>query len=702
MTVSALNELIAALITDDCAILEKLFSLIPKSTYAVAAQSSCALLREGLLPLVIKFILVEVDPRNLSVFLRGNSITPKLVSSFVTELSQPFLKTINPILSQIANIDEQLSPDNPSHILKLISFASSIISTLDSSLSLLNRAVSCLLYKVSESLDNYDLPELSKSALIGGIFMLRLISPHVVSFSSHVTNQISKSNLIAVAKLLQSASNSTPDYKYDCVDEMNKLRLSTLRLIKSSTDDLKGLDFSDLNQSFVFDPSSELVSLIQSNLIVSTTDHVMVVLRLISENVNQLFAPFFDCKLSPSLSWGLYTTLYVIRSKIDLIELNQSIDTDLFEPICDKITSLSTDFHHYYTSFAPFSTSPLYMDQGTIYVVIREIIALDIAHPTDFLSLFLFALELSTLKNHQNVVIDLSGSSYSRINSYLFNFLKILVGILPYHVFKRLSLTLVLASPQLQEQLKNVVKGQYYDVPIRNLGWGLNGTLIGVDERSELRRLSLSQSSRLFSTFWCEVSKINRFNKSQKRLIKPTPVSLLNLTVDANPQIQTEMSYAQLKIQSSQEKSIILTLDDVSLPARIPGKWLKSGQNGDRILECVSIEERDLMVNRIQSFLTSFDMTFKHVFEVEKVNNAGKAQKRTLVVTVDSLLNLANKTVKWEEALAGLQYVTVESNLVVVKFWHAEEPRRFIAGSSTEANLLKNSINFVANNLKNS
>ncbi|KAL0208173.1 hypothetical protein P9112_010760 [Eukaryota sp. TZLM1-RC] len=712
--------IIASLLTENCTLVDRFFSAIDRSLYGRMAQCLACLLREGLTPLLTKLLRLEIDIPNIATFLRGNSVAPKLISAFVTELGKSFLASLNPILQDIIDIPHQLhisdSHSNQTeakyHFLQVINHASLIADTLVAlaESGSIHRAICAVLSSINDFLlTQNNLPEITRTAILGGIVMLRLVSPHLVSFnpsSSSPLPTISRNNLVTVAKLLQSLASSHADFKMGYTQELTKLRSTLSRFIKLCCDDHLGLDFADLYEEFVFDPGHVMVSRIlgeQSTLQVNNS--ICDVFEILSKNASSIILPFFDAPSSPSLSWSLYTLLHHLKNPCvtgrvtSKAQEEMNLDNLLYEPLCKRIVKLNTDYHDYYTVLETNSTqkSPIYMSEGIIYCVVRLLIEVNLPHPTDFVSLCLKAIELDTFEGHQSIVIDFSGASFIKSSNYLKGFLTAFLSVIPSWAVNQSSVVVVLASPLVQSKLISILDQTFHNISLRFLGWGLQGTLIGLEERLELRQMSLLESSKQFSTTWFDVLKRNRHNKHQKRLLKPTPCSLLNLTCESPPVVCTELSWSHLSFEPRDNSALALVLTNSN--SNVPGKWLKKDQEGERILDFDSAEERDLMIEQLEKFKSNFDDNFQHIFEVSKVNSVGKVQKRTLIVSTDSLLNVDKKSIKWEEPLASLESVTVNNNLVLVKFFHADLSRKFLCKDSLEAETLKKSLSCVCNSV---
>ncbi|KAL0246420.1 hypothetical protein GEMRC1_007632 [Eukaryota sp. GEM-RC1] len=254
----ALNNLVAALLADDCEIVHHLLQAVPKAMYATASKSVCAVLREGITSLVIRYTLQELDVDNLNTFLRGKRNIPQ--TRFLFSPQPHFFDSRH---SHLTSKQQPIPPWN-----------------------------FCSPFSIHESLSQHpEIPDITSSAILGGIVMLRLVSPYIVSFarSNSSLKPHSRSNLISVAKLLQSTANSQPDIKYGCGVELNKLRSNMVRFIKSTYDDVLGLEFSDLLTPVVFDPNHGLIEEIMTGASSSLVEDCKIILNLYNSYGKEFF-----------------------------------------------------------------------------------------------------------------------------------------------------------------------------------------------------------------------------------------------------------------------------------------------------------------------------------------------------------------------------------------------------------------------------
>ncbi|KAL0230769.1 hypothetical protein PCE1_004324 [Barthelona sp. PCE] len=202
------------------------------------------------------------------------------------------------------------------------------------------------------------------------------------------------------------------------------------------------------------------------------------------------------------------------------------------------------------------------------------------------------------------------------------------------------------------------------------------------------------ESVRALTKTW-NVIKINKRGKEQRRGIKLTRVSLLNLDGHS---IQNEILLPQIDDIVVDEDNVTFHLHFTGNPkcvservhtrvdfGSIAGFFIKKGKNGVRTYRASSEEECSTIVSAITELREACPQTMRDplnylAFETIKINNKGKRQNRLLKLTNDSLLNIADKSIKWEKPIAGLVHFNADDISVHLGFrgdakrWIIETP----------------------------
>lgn len=225
-------------------------------------------------------------------------------------------------------------------------------------------------------------------------------------------------------------------------------------------------------------------------------------------------------------------------------------------------------------------------------------------------------------------------------------------------------------------------------------------------------RIALPDTSRDFITKAYKVQKVNAKGRSQARLIKFTPTSLLNIDPKTR-RLQNEKALADIEEMSAPLNVPELRMrfkEETAAAAKL--SWGADPEDlVSRRYVCASLAERDAIVEDV------FRFAFKAgaaagaggggggssggggvaaggvgagEFQVTKINQAGKRQARTVKLTCDSLLNLNERDIRSETAFAGIDEAVIDPsspNTVLVKF-KSEDFRRPLLCRDGEAPLL--------------
>ena len=164
-----------------------------------------------------------------------------------------------------------------------------------------------------------------------------------------------------------------------------------------------------------------------------------------------------------------------------------------------------------------------------------------------------------------------------------------------------------------------------------------------LEKEIRLEDIKLPESSKDFITKAYNVTKVNSKGKSQKRLIKFTANSLLNIDPKTK-KIQNEK-----KISEIVEFGTFYNINEIQMTFKEPlrGVMSKKSRSGESFRRYVfnSKHDRDEVVMNI--FKTGFNrINLPQEFKVVKVNKRGRHQDRTFKLTCDSLLNLDANNIK--------------------------------------------------------
>jgi hypothetical protein len=165
-----------------------------------------------------------------------------------------------------------------------------------------------------------------------------------------------------------------------------------------------------------------------------------------------------------------------------------------------------------------------------------------------------------------------------------------------------------------------------------------------------LEDIAIPETSKDFITKTYGASKVNAKGKSQKRLIKFTATSILNID-PRTKRIQNEReikNFGQIDARvDGAEMQIHFANATPSLSRRFSGK---KGTSGDLLLRKYvfdTAQERDEVL--LEIFRTAFYASacqYPQEYKVTKINKRGRHQERLFKLTCDSLLNLDGTLIK--------------------------------------------------------
>lgn len=186
--------------------------------------------------------------------------------------------------------------------------------------------------------------------------------------------------------------------------------------------------------------------------------------------------------------------------------------------------------------------------------------------------------------------------------------------------------------------------------------------------------IGLPESSRDFITKAYHVIKVNAKGKSQKRIIKFTSNSLLNI----DPKTK--------RIQNEKKLNEIAGLQAITDPAHLElfltFVEAKAGASQTRRYIFTNAQDRDEVL--LDIFRTGFSSAGGHLsqeFRVVKINKRGRHQDRTFKLTCDSLLNLDSSSIKSEISFAGIDSVTqdeAQPQVLYLQFKAESQVRKII------------------------
>eukprot|EP01096_Ripella_sp_DP13-Kostka_P003269 TRINITY_DN1472_c1_g2_i1.p1 TRINITY_DN1472_c1_g2~~TRINITY_DN1472_c1_g2_i1.p1 ORF type:complete len:333 (-),score=142.24 TRINITY_DN1472_c1_g2_i1:18-1016(-) len=203
--------------------------------------------------------------------------------------------------------------------------------------------------------------------------------------------------------------------------------------------------------------------------------------------------------------------------------------------------------------------------------------------------------------------------------------------------------------------------------------------------------IALPETSKDFITKSYNVIKVNSKGKSQKRLIKFTPVSLLNIDPKTR-RIQNEK-----KLSDIIQLGTFFSLDEIhikfenhreSKKSFLGVQWKTEGDSSFRRYKILTRQDRDEIIEDI--FRIGFQYgpvpLLPQEYRVTKVNKRGRHQERTFKFTCDSLLNIDNNNIKSEISFAGIENVeqdTHDPHVIWLQFKMESSRRKIICKDST-------------------
>eukprot|EP01097_Dermamoeba_algensis_P012157 TRINITY_DN997_c0_g1_i7.p1 TRINITY_DN997_c0_g1~~TRINITY_DN997_c0_g1_i7.p1 ORF type:complete len:642 (+),score=119.86 TRINITY_DN997_c0_g1_i7:610-2535(+) len=203
-----------------------------------------------------------------------------------------------------------------------------------------------------------------------------------------------------------------------------------------------------------------------------------------------------------------------------------------------------------------------------------------------------------------------------------------------------------------------------------------------------LENILLPEASRSFITKSFQVSKVNAKGKSQTRLIKFTPKSLLNIDPKTK-NIQNERPLTEIEDVSAYFNSNEICIRFCeNNPKEGKKSILKSitSNTMDSVFRryvCESKQERDEIIESIFMCGFKYDtINFSTEFKVVKVNHAGKRQDRIFKLTTDSLLNCDESKIQSEISFSGIEEVSLDqdnpNDVLWLKFKSERKKRKII------------------------
>ncbi|KYQ92202.1 Ras GTPase activation domain-containing protein [Tieghemostelium lacteum] len=234
----------------------------------------------------------------------------------------------------------------------------------------------------------------------------------------------------------------------------------------------------------------------------------------------------------------------------------------------------------------------------------------------------------------------------------------------------------------------------------------------------DIENIALPETSKDFITKSYRVVKVNSKGKRQERLIKFTSNSLLNIDpktkriqnekrIDQIEEISSRLGSTEIYMKFGHAPTSFNTDRPTSGGARLGFLTLKGNslEANNRKYVCNHELERDHILQDI--FETGFKMGLARIaqhqlqrpplpteFKVIKVNNAGKHQERIFKLTIDSLLNLDQQSIKSENSFAGIEEVHCDQevkDVVWIKF-KSEAHKRKIICRDNEGKLLHDAL----------
>jgi len=193
----------------------------------------------------------------------------------------------------------------------------------------------------------------------------------------------------------------------------------------------------------------------------------------------------------------------------------------------------------------------------------------------------------------------------------------------------------------------------------------------------------LPESSRDFITKAYHVIKVNAKGKSQKRIIKFTSNSLLNIDPKTK-RIQNEKKLNEIA-------GVQALTDPAHLELHLTFVEGRGASQARRYIFSNAQDRDEVLLDIFRTGFSSAGGSIAQEFRVVKINKRGRHQDRIFKLTCDSLLNLDSSHIKSEISFAGIDSVEQDETQAQVLFlqYKAESQVRKIICKDDATRLLK-------------
>eukprot|EP00792_Barthelona_sp_PAP020_P003998 TRINITY_DN1815_c0_g1_i1.p1 TRINITY_DN1815_c0_g1~~TRINITY_DN1815_c0_g1_i1.p1 ORF type:complete len:824 (+),score=167.04 TRINITY_DN1815_c0_g1_i1:32-2503(+) len=365
-----------------------------------------------------------------------------------------------------------------------------------------------------------------------------------------------------------------------------------------------------------------------------------------------------------------YTWIYDINCEMELVQTdcNSNGNADVTSPCMVRARTNSFFFNTSVHEISPSMNAP-FADYPVVYVILSDLKQMYNQIETDELMSF-FVHKMDKYRKEPFVlVIDsscINAENGMNRREYLFG----LISAIPETLFNNIQMTLLIQPiVEVERFIIDLLPFSVVSLPDYRL----------CADYLTPTQISFPINTKLSNPMSFEVFKINKRGAAQQRILKLTRDSILNIHKDT---IQNEILLCQL--------TDVCRVDDNELHLHFNGRlkdlndgyfseikdsyFLKDSKREEvRIYRFFNKFEREVVVEFIEDLLNDLpqlSMTRAlQSFDVIKINDKGKKQKRLMRLSTDSIYNVNGKDIKWEKPLITIESVEVlQNNNVRLKF----------------------------------
>eukprot|EP00164_Ancoracysta_twista_P011249 GFYU01017277.1.p1 GENE.GFYU01017277.1~~GFYU01017277.1.p1 ORF type:complete len:997 (+),score=255.84 GFYU01017277.1:467-3457(+) len=647
-----------------------------------------------------------------STILRLNSVTSRLMGLYIRRIGSKYLSEIlSDVIHEVA-LDEtvtfeidtkRFTPEELSQpeILQmrtqcLRACTERILEAIlsEQALKKMPREIRAIAAFVEEYAKAYDV---ESTPLIGGFLVLRFLNPGLATPEAYdllrggkMPGRVARRNLILVTKIIQNLSNNVEfGTKEEFMVPMNEVIKNYSTRMKEY---LTSVPIDPVTVATGEPPFADIIDVSHLKNIGRIKEfdinHFTVLHRLISDNQTELLLILNSAGFK-----GGTKKSFVVHQHNEYLELVESLGP---APLTknkkrESLSGVRVSAAERQGMLANRTTSALNLDgllsekdvinttdmeeaqffyrgpanlkgQPVFYFIVNRIRSELLIDSVRF-TLHLIKVLGEAINEPYAILVDQSWSSISNdVKSYIYEELRRLLGLFTRQHRKNFSALYLVHPSSFAKTVLWFAKAftsEKASLKINEIyNWKQLRTHI--DDAN----IALPQESRHFITKSFHVTKVNAKGKKQKRLIKLTDISILNI----DPRTQTvknERLLSEIEELTAEPDENFLTIkfyENFDMAEVPPGFFpCRKSSKEDKISRkyiCTNSVERDRLVDEI--FELSVGATFppqRNAFEVVKVNQRGKKQERIAKLTVDSIMNIKGHKVQSEVQYAGVEKV---------------------------------------------